>query len=228
MSGSTVKNHIWFKTGFRYSATRRTSFRSWFQACHRVLPPVFPLQHLWHLQRRRLIILRLPPARLLHQPQLCQVTWDGRLVWDRFPSSANVKFKAMLKRWLNGETRCVLKNSQKIFVDDRVLEHRESHASSSHEVSLEPTSMRCEDLGKHSVFFLISLKTEIARSVRGPKLEGLRAEDAMAEPYFVQKFWCLVNSRSHSSQWRLWISNQSPICSRGAGLGHSMDPVVSV
>ena len=35
----------------------------------------------------------------------------------------------------------------------------------------------------NTVFILISLKTEIARSVRGPKLQGHRAEDAMAEPY---------------------------------------------
>ena len=34
---------------------------------------------------------------------------------------------------------------------------------------------------------LISLKTEIARSVRGPKLQGPRAEDPMAEPYLAQK-----------------------------------------
>ena len=37
-------------------------------------------------------------------------------------------------------------------VDDRVPEHRDSHASSSHEVSLEPTFKRREDLGKHSVY----------------------------------------------------------------------------
>ena len=37
-------------------------------------------------------------------------------------------------------------------VDERVPEHRDSHASSSHEVSLEPTSKRSEDLGKHSVY----------------------------------------------------------------------------
>ena len=37
-------------------------------------------------------------------------------------------------------------------VDDRVPEHRDSHSSSSHEVSLEPTSTRSEDLGKHSVY----------------------------------------------------------------------------
>ena len=33
------------------------------------------------------------------------------------------------------------------------------------------------------MFILISLKTEIARSVNGPKLQGLRAEDARAKPY---------------------------------------------
>ena len=37
-------------------------------------------------------------------------------------------------------------------VDDGVPEHKDSHASSSHEVSLEPTSKRREDLGKHSVY----------------------------------------------------------------------------
>ena len=30
--------------------------------------------------------------------------------------------------------------------------YREAHASSSHEVSLEPTTKRREDLGKHSVY----------------------------------------------------------------------------
>ena len=34
-------------------------------------------------------------------------------------------------------------------MDDRVLEHRDSHASSSHEPSVDP--MRSADLGKHSV-----------------------------------------------------------------------------
>ena len=71
-------------------------------------------------------------------------------------------------------------------VDDEIPEHGDSHASASHEVSLKPTFKRREDLGKHSVL-LISLKTEIARSASGPKLQGLRAEDAMVEPYFVLK-----------------------------------------
>ena len=38
-----------------------------------------------------------------------------------------------------------------------------------------------------TVFILISLKTDIARSARGPKLQGPREEDAMAEPYFLLK-----------------------------------------
>ena len=38
-----------------------------------------------------------------------------------------------------------------------------------------------------TVFILISLETEIARSVKGPKLQGLHAEDAMAKPYLVLK-----------------------------------------
>ena len=37
------KPHL-IKTGFGYNATRRTSFRSWFQACQRVLPQACLLQ----------------------------------------------------------------------------------------------------------------------------------------------------------------------------------------
>ena len=34
-----------------------------------------------------------------------------------------------------------------------------------------------------TVFTFISLKTDIARSVKGPKLQGPHAEDAKAKPY---------------------------------------------
>ena len=69
MNGSMVKNHISLKTGFGYNATRRTSFLSWFQACQRVRPPVLIIQLQGHLQDRRVIVLHLPQARLLHQLQ---------------------------------------------------------------------------------------------------------------------------------------------------------------
>ena len=50
-------------------------------------------------------------------------------------------------------------------VDDEIPEHGDSHASSSHEVSLEPTFKRREDLGKHSVYthFLKDRKCEICQ-----------------------------------------------------------------
>ena len=60
-------------------------------------------------------------------------------------------------------------------MDDEI--RGDSHASSSHEASEEPTFKR---RGKHSVK---TQETEIARSVRGLKSQGPRAEDAMAEPY---------------------------------------------
>ena len=57
-------------------------------------------------------------------------------------------------------------------MDERVPEHTDSHASSSHEVSLEPTPMRSKDLGKHNVHihfpkdrnFEICKLTKIARA----------------------------------------------------------------
>ena len=39
----------------------------------------------------------------------------------------------------------------------------------------------------NTVFILTSLKTEITRSVRGPRLQEPRAEDVLAEWYLVQK-----------------------------------------
>ena len=69
-------------------------------------------------------------------------------------------------------------------VDDRVPERRDSHASSSHEPSLEP--MRSVDLGKHSVFIHfpkdrnceICLRTRITRAPCRRRIGGavLRAE----------------------------------------------------
>ena len=53
-------------------------------------------------------------------------------------------------------------------VDERVPEHRDSHASSSHEASLEPIEMRREDLGKHSVYthFSEDRKCEICKMTK--------------------------------------------------------------
>ena len=71
-------------------------------------------------------------------------------------------------------------------VDDRVPERRDSHASSSHEPSSEPTPTRSVDFGKHSVktHFPEDRNCEICQRT---KITRARAEDALAEPYFVQK-----------------------------------------
>ena len=191
-SGSTVKNHISLKTAFEYSATQRTSFRSWFLVYPRVRPQVLTLQPQWHLQDRRAIILHLPQARLHHQPwhlQLCQATvkleyGETCVGTDSYPvpvSSSNVE--EMIERGdslfaanpssaakptknpkpnknenhdierrdpLCSDMPEWLQEFWENLVHDRVPEHRDSHASSSHEPSLEPT--RSVDLGKHSVF----------------------------------------------------------------------------
>ena len=53
-------------------------------------------------------------------------------------------------------------------MDDRVPEHRDSHPSSSHEPSLEPTSTRSVDLGKHSVYthFPVNRNCEICQRTK--------------------------------------------------------------
>ena len=71
-------------------------------------------------------------------------------------------------------------------VHDRVPEHRDSHASSSHEASLEPILKRREDLGKHSVYshFPQDRSCEICKRT---KITRAHAEDALAKPYLVLK-----------------------------------------
>ena len=52
---------------------------------------------------------------------------------------------------------------------------------------LESRPRRDVRIWVNTVFILISLKTETARSVKGQKLQEPHAEDAMAKPYFVVK-----------------------------------------
>ena len=79
-----------------------------------------------------------------------------------------------------------LQEFREILVDDEVPQRRDSHSSSSHEVSSEPTFKRREDLGKHSVYthFPKDSNCEICKRT---KLQGPRAGDAMVEPYLVLK-----------------------------------------
>ena len=87
---------------------------------------------------------------------------------------------------LNSEIPEWLQEFRETLVDDEIPVHGGSHASSCHEVSLEPTTKRREDLGKHSVY-THSPKDRNCEICKGPKLQGLHAEDAMAKSYFLLK-----------------------------------------
>ena len=75
-----------------------------------------------------------------------------------------------------------LQESRENLVDERVPEHRDSHASSSQSLCLREVWIWVS-----TVLKLTSRETEIARSAGGPKSQGLLAEDVLAELYFVQK-----------------------------------------
>ena len=68
-------------------------------------------------------------------------------------------------------------------MDDEIPFQGGSHASSSHEASLEPITKRREDLGKHNVHthFPKDRNCEICKKDQNYK--GLGAEDAKAKPY---------------------------------------------
>ena len=217
--GSMIKNHISSKTGFRYSATRRTSFLSWFHACQiRLLDLTYQLQG--HFQDRRDIVPRLLQARLHHQQwvvwrlekerielkvtslQWLSTTVDDGSGWSvvdqaNKPPKTNQKGPETDRGDpLFSEISEWLQEFKENLVDDEIPQHGDSHAI------LEPTIKRREDLGKH--------KTQWWSRTS------------------FWKFWWLDNSRSQGPQWQLRISKQSPKCSRRAGLGHSMGPGVPV
>ena len=75
-------------------------------------------------------------------------------------------------------------------MDERVYEHRDSHASSSHEQSLEP--MRSVDMGKHS------FKTHFPKDRNcDPKSQGPRAGDARVQSFPERKVLVI---------FKLWIT----------------------
>ena len=87
------------------------------------------------------------------------------------------------------------------------------------------TTKRREDLGKHTVY---------THFPKDRKLRDLPEDQNYKSPVqnthwrsrtSCRKCWWFDHSRRQSSQWRLWISKLSPICSRGAGPRH---PIVSV
>ena len=64
----------------------------------------------------------------------------------------NPLFAGLGRAPLSSEIPEWLQEFRENLVDDRVPERGDSHASSSHEPSLEPTPARSVDLGKHSIY----------------------------------------------------------------------------
>ena len=80
---------------------------------------------------------------------------QGNLIKPKPIKSKNqIKKETTIERGnpLYSEIREWLQEFRENFVDDEIPVHGDSHASSSHEVSLEPTFKRREDLGRHSVY----------------------------------------------------------------------------
>ena len=94
-------------------------------------------------------------------------------------------------------------------VDDEVPERGDSHASSSHEVSSEPTFKRREDLGKHSVctHFPEDRNCEICQ-----RKDFLSRQPRSADCFvFVVLVFCRVGFFVHSARCRR--DGRSHLCS---------------
>ena len=108
-------------------------------------------------------------------------------------------------------------------VDERVPEHRDSHTSSSHELSLVP--QRKVVSGNHSIstHFPKDWNYDICQRFK-ITMTPCRRRTGEIVPR-AENFWWLDNSRL---QRRMWISKQSSICNRGSRVGNSMDSIVSM
>ena len=163
-------------TELGFLARRRISLLSWFKAC-KVRPlDLHQLQR--HLQDRRVIAHQSsssspssPKVREIQtqeredriesdvSPVHVSTTVDDRSGWPD-DNQANKIPKPNKKESNEGTEWLVVfrdpgvaaNTSGEILVDDEIPVQGGSHASSSHEASLEPTTKRREDLGKHNVY----------------------------------------------------------------------------
>ena len=173
MNGSMVKNHISLqKTVFGYSATRRTSFLLWFQACQ-----VRPLD-LHQLSRQESHSSSSSSSSPTASEIQIRERKDGNssdispvqvsnLVDDRSGQPEETTIERG-NRCGDSEIPEWLQEFREKLVDDEIPAHGDSHASSSHEVSSEPTTKRREDLGKHNVHthFLQDRNCEICKRTK--------------------------------------------------------------
>ena len=217
-SGSTVKNHISLKTVLGYNVTRRTSFRScpWFINEFFLKLAFFNIHDTFKAgncssyvflklvyftkavssdsetrAREDLSGIDSHPVSVSSE----HVEWNER--GDPFAKpTKNPKPKKKRTTIKNGETRAIptyrngCKSSEKISWMTE-LPYTETHTPVLLMNHLWSLRLREVWIWVNTVLKLTSRKTETARSARGPKSQGARAEDALAESYFVLKI--LVN-----------------------------------
>ena len=141
---------------------------------------------------------------------LCRVNMlngkNGETCWPSQPKSQNQKKMRVTNRC--AESGC--KNSERILVDERVLEHRDSHACSSHELSSEPIRLREVRIWvKHRVYthFPKDWNCEICQRTKITRAP-CRRRNGGAVPR-AERFDDMITAESQSSQWKMWISKQS-------------------
>ena len=133
-----VKNHVSFKMVFGYNAIRRTTYQSW-SPVYRQLLLRRAHQQLRNHYRRKVQVPHLFKQQLKLRVQMSKYGVTCRLTQPKTKNPINVwtmsRYGATrhFPKHLNG-----CKNSESILWMERVPEHRDSHASSSHEPSLEP------------------------------------------------------------------------------------------
>ena len=185
MNGSMVENHISLKTGFGYSATRRTSFLLWFHALSANSSSGSDSSTSKTLSRQESHCstssssssssptvsdtkTREREDRIQSDisPVTMSTTVDERSARpdvDQANKTPKTNKKEPQKERgdpllkergdpLNSEIPEWLQEFKENLMDDEIPEHGNSHASSSHEVSSEPTFKRREDLCKHRIY----------------------------------------------------------------------------
>ena len=167
-NGSMVKNHISSKTGFGYLAIRRTSFLLWFQALSSSSSgssstSKTPSRQESHSSSSSSASPSSPTVSEIQirerEDGINSDTSPVQVSTSVDETQANkiqntIKKKTTIERGNPSDSEIPewLQEFRKNLVDDQIPVHGDSDASSSHEASLEPTSKRREDLGKHSVY----------------------------------------------------------------------------
>ena len=121
-----------------------------------------------------------------------------------------------------------LQEFREMLVDDEIPVHGNSHASSSHEASLEPTIKRREDLGKHSVFshFPKDRNCEICQRTKITRVPCRRRSSELC--IVLKILGDLITADHKVLSDNCESRNSHRYAGRGAGLSHSVDPGISV